>query len=233
MTEESKDESRTGMDRREAITLLAAGLALPVIEGARGQGGKGANTPGGEDTKALGSEVAQQAGGPRGTPWDPDLIRPKAEWPRLLTPPELATLTVLCDTIIPADERSPSAGSVGAPAYINEYVSAPYEAQQNALVRIRGGLAWLNTEAARRFGKRFEECEEAERHRICDDICYLPEAKPEFQAAARFFDQVRDLSATAFYTTQEGMRDLQYIGNVPLQRFDGPPPEVLRHLGLA
>jgi hypothetical protein len=29
------------------------------------------------------------------------------------------------------------------------------------------------------------------------------------------------------------MRDLQYVGNVALPKFAGPPPEVLKHLGLA
>jgi hypothetical protein len=28
------------------------------------------------------------------------------------------------------------------------------------------------------------------------------------------------------------MKDLQYLGNVPLTKFDGPPPEVLAHLKL-
>jgi hypothetical protein len=28
------------------------------------------------------------------------------------------------------------------------------------------------------------------------------------------------------------MRDLGYVGNVALARFDGPPPEVLRKVGL-
>src|SRR5438309_4486454 len=85
----------------------------------------------------------------------------------------------------------------------------------------------------RRFSRRFDQLVEAEQQQICDEICYLPKAKPELQAAAKFFDLIRDLCATGFYTTREGMKDLQYVGNVPLQRFDGPPAEVLRHLGLA
>ena len=68
---------------------------------------------------------------------------------------------------------------------------------------------------------------------ICDDICYGPDAAPEFQAASRFFDKVRDLTATAFYTTKVGMDDVGYVGNVPLPRWDPPPPEALRHVGLS
>lgn len=170
--------------------------------------------------------------GPRGTPTDPDLLHPRKNWPRKLSARELATLAALCDTIIPADDKSPAASTVGVPAYINEYVSAPYDGQMRDLIRVRGGLAWLNTESNERFGKQFVRLSAAERSQICDDICYLPRAKPEFQAAARFFDLIRDLTAVGFYTTDAGMRDLQYIGNVALPRWDGPPPEVLKHLGL-
>jgi hypothetical protein len=111
-------------------------------------------------------------------------------------------------------------------------VSAPYEGQMRDLVRVRGGLAWLNVESGKRFGKPFSRLTAPERTQICDDICYLPRAKPEFQSAARFFDLVRDLTAVGFYTTDAGMKDLQYIGNMALPRFDPPPRAVLKHLGL-
>ncbi len=73
---------------------------------------------------------------------------------------------------------------------------------------------------------------EAQKRRICEDICYVPKAKPGFQRAAEFFAKFRDLTASAFYTTAEGMKDLQYVGNVALTKFDGPPPEVLAYLKL-
>jgi gluconate 2-dehydrogenase gamma chain len=156
-----------------------------------------------------------------------------ANWPKLLTAAELVTLSALCDMIIPADDKSPSASSVGVPRYINEYVSAPYDWAERALVRVRGGLTWLDVESGRRFGKAFAAITVAQRTQICDDICYLPNAKPEFKAAARFFDQIRDLTASGFYTSDAGMKDIGYVGNVPLAKFDGPPPHVLKHLGLA
>jgi len=37
----------------------------------------------------------------------------------------------------------------------------------------------------------------------------------------------------AFYSSPQGMQDIQYLGNVPLTRFDGPPPEVLAYLKLS
>jgi len=42
----------------------------------------------------------------------------------------------------------------------------------------------------------------------------------------------RDLAAGGYYTTPEGMKDLSYTGNVALSAFAGPPPEVLKALGL-
>jgi len=225
------------MERRDALKVMAAAAGLPILDQLTA-GTLGAQaTPAAHPTATPAGQqpshpAAAPATGPRGTPSDPDLLHPKADWPRLLSASELATLSVLCDAIIPADEHSPSASTVGVPAYINQYVSAPYEGQQRDLIRIRGGLAWLNTESDRRFGRTFARLTAVERTQICDDICYLPKAKPEFQAAARFFDQVRDLTATGFYTTREGMADIKYVGNVALPKFEGPPPEVLRHIGL-
>ena len=212
--------------RREALGAIGAATGLPVLASSLA-----AQQP---QPQPINRPAVQfPVAGPRGTPTDPDLLHPKKDWPRKLSPAELAALTALVDTIIPADAKSPSASAVGVPAWINEYVSASYEGQMRDLIRVRGGLAWLNVEATRRFGRTFVRLTSAERNQICDDICYLPNAKPEFQSAARFFDLVRDLTAVGFYTTDAGMKDLQYIGNMALPRFTGPPPEVLKHLGLA
>lgn len=112
-------------------------------------------------------------------------------------------------------------------------MSAPYDGNREDLVLVRGGLMWLDVESGRRFGRPFAELATGEQHTICDDICHLERARPEHRAAARFFDRVRDLVATAFWTTEEGMADLGYRGNQPLARWDGPPREVLERLGLA
>jgi hypothetical protein len=155
-------------------------------------------------------------------------------WERTLTTDELESLAALCDVIIPADARSPSASSVGAHDFIDEWVSAPYEGTRSDAILIRGGLVWLDREATTRFGDgmRFRDLTLDRQHAICDDICHVERAAPGREGAARFFDRVRDLTATAFWTTTEGMQDLQYIGNVALARWDPPPPEVLRHIGV-
>ncbi len=242
MLDDARDETRDTthdlptppMDRREALKVIATAAAgATLVEGLAPLAAEAQQrAPGALGRRALPNAPAPPKAGPRGTATDPDLITPTANWPRLLSAVEMMTLAALCDMIIPADDKSPSASAVGAHRYINEYVSAPYDWAERALVRVRGGLVWLDVESQRRFTQRFVALTLAQRTQICDDICFLPKAKPEFQAAARFFDQIRDLTASGFYTTDAGMKDLQYIGNVPLAKFVGPPPEVLRHLGL-
>jgi gluconate 2-dehydrogenase gamma chain len=212
------------MNRRHALKVMAIAAAAPSL----------ATCAPGEEA-AIG-DLPAPTSNPKaaGTAWDPDLIAPTVPWERKLTDDELASLASLCDVIIPADERSPSASAVGAHDFIDEWVSAPYEGNERDLVVVRGGLIWLDREAAGRFGDgdRFRDLTLEQKHAICDDICWAENAAPGLESAARFFDRVRDLTSTAFWTTTEGMQDLQYVGNVPLPRWDPPPPEVLRHIGL-
>jgi hypothetical protein len=166
---------------------------------------------------------------------DPDLMRtykPGDIWPLTFTDEQRRAVTALCDVIIPADDKSPSAGSIGVPDFIDEWISAPYPGQQADRKQILDGLVWLDRESKKRFRKNFAGLTEEQQRTICDDICHTPKAKPEFQSAARFFAKFRNLTAGGFYTSPPGFKDVQYIGNIALATFDGPPPEVLAHLGL-
>ena len=166
---------------------------------------------------------------------DPVLNRaykPGDAWPLTLPPFMREATAALCDVIIPADGGAPSASAVGVTDFIDEWISAPYEAQRADRKTILEGLGWLETESKKRYSKFFVELSAAQKAAICDDICYLPKAKPEYREAAKFFATFRDLTAGGYYTTPAGMKDIRYVGNVALERFDGPPPEVLRKAGL-
>jgi hypothetical protein len=200
------------LTRREAVRrMLAAAATISLL-----------------DSRAFGESAPVPTIG-----LDPDLHKKIIPWDRLLTDAEMKTVTVLCDVIIPADDKSPSASAVGVPDFINEWVSAPYDLQVADRTLVREGLAWVDHEARARFGKTFADLDETERHAICDDICFAPKARPEHKKAARFFSKMRNLVAGGFYTTPEGWKDLGYIGNKPMLEFPGPPREVLEHLGLA
>jgi gluconate 2-dehydrogenase gamma chain len=212
------DNSSTNLKRRDALKLLAtAAVSIPVMSMA----GQAAAVT----AKTKGAELIYR-------PTDPVMLKPVVPWSMTLTQAELDDLAVLADIIIPADAQSPSAASLGAQHFINEWVSAPYPQQKADLVLVRGGLVWLNGEAKKRFGKAFAKLSAAEQRQICDDICFEPKAAANLKHGARFFAKVRDLTATAFYTTEPGMADIGYIGNKPMASFDGPSDEVLRKLKL-
>ena len=166
---------------------------------------------------------------------DPDLLKiykSNSLWPLTLSKPQRATAAVLCDVIIPKDENSPAASTVGVVDFIDEWISAPYEASQRDRPVIIEGLAWLDVESQRRFKKDFVSSSDAQRATICDQISGA-NAPAELAKAVAFFTRYRALTAGGFYTTPLGMKALNYVGNVALTKFDGPPPEVLKKLGLA
>ncbi len=158
--------------------------------------------------------------------------KPGEFWPLTFTAAQRRTAAALCAVIIPAEAEVPSAASLGVQDFIDEWISAPYPDQRGSRPVVLDGLAWIDAEARRRFQKDFADLDESQSSAICDDICHAPDAKPEFAAAAKFFSQFRDLTASGFYTTPTGMKDIGYVGNTPLPEFKGPPPEVLRKLGL-
>jgi Gluconate 2-dehydrogenase subunit 3 len=203
------------IDRRTAMKWVAVASTLPWLQ------------------RPVFGAAAPAAATGYGT--DPALnraYRPGDFWPLTLPPHMRAAAAALADVIIPADGGSPGASAVGVVDFIDEWISAPYEAQRADRKTVLEGIGWLETESKKRFGKFFVDLDAAQKAAICDDICYLPRAKPEFAQAAEFFATFRDLTAGGFYTTPVGMQDLGYVGNTPLARFDGPPPEVLRRVGL-
>ena len=221
----------TTLSRRGALKVIAAGTALGAVSSCAPDDAAESATDAAH--QALSGFDPLPAGNPlaAGTPSDPDLLAPVVPWEMALGDEELRLVAALADIIIPADERSPAASALGVPDYINEFVSAP--GHEEALIRLRGGLAWLNRQARQRFGAPdFTTLTEAQTHQICDPIRFAPDAPPELESQARFFDAFRDMVATGFWTTEEGMRDLGFVGNIPLPSFDGPPPEVLSALGL-
>jgi hypothetical protein len=154
-------------------------------------------------------------------------------WPLTLTEAQRRTVAALCDTIIPADTGSPAASAVGVHDFIDEWISAPYPDNTADRTVVLEGLAWIDGETQRRFGQSFAGAIQRQRNALCEDICHAPDAKPEFKEAARFFARFRQLALGGFYTTPQGMKDVGYIGNVPLASFDGPPAELIAKLGLA
>jgi gluconate 2-dehydrogenase gamma chain len=149
--------------------------------------------------------------------------------PQFFTPHEYATVVMLADIIIPKDERSGSASEAGAPQFI-DYIVGQQTERQTAL---RGGLAWLDTECRRRFDKSFIDCTDAQRSQVLDDVAWPAKARPEMSHGVRFFNTIRDLVATGFWSSKMGVEDLGYQGNTFVAEWTGAPEPVLKKLGVS
>jgi hypothetical protein len=162
---------------------------------------------------------------------DPDLMNPETPWPLTLSDAQRALVRICADIIIPADGASPRAGSVGVDAFVDEWISAPYAQQQDDRALLLSGLAWLDREAGRRFGKTFDAIEDAQRREVFDDIAFSERVKEGHGKQAEFFARLRGLIMSGFYTLPEGIADLGYLGNNPiLGPYPGPSAEALAHL---
>lgn len=162
---------------------------------------------------------------------DPDLLDPSSPWPLIMNQRELDLTAALGDMIIPEDEHSPSAAAVGAPDFINEWVSAPYENQHKDRILILSGLHWLDAESEARFRLGFVEAAAEQRELIADDIAFTGRIKTGYGEPARFFARFRSLISGGFYTTEDGLADLQYQGNTPIiGEYPGPTEDALEHL---
>jgi gluconate 2-dehydrogenase gamma chain len=161
--------------------------------------------------------------------------------PAFFTPHEMATITVLADIIIPKDEVSGSASEAKVPEFI-EFIVKDMPHHQTPM---RGGLRWLDIESFKRFDKAFNDLGHEQQIQIVDDIAY-PEieyqendktvkrgkVKPGMQQGVAFFSLMRDLTATGFYTSEMGVKDVGYVGNTPNQ-WNGVPADVLKQYNMA
>jgi hypothetical protein len=167
----------------------------------------------------------------RGIGTDPNLLKKEIPWPLLLNEAEKRAVAAFADVLIPADEHGPAASKVGVTEFIDEWVSAPYEQQERDRAIIRKGLAWLDAESKMRFGKVFADAAPAQQTALVDDI--VKSGTAAHKKGFVFFKRFRDRAAGGYYSTPEGWKAIGYVGNTPMAEYPGPPPEVLKHLGLA
>ena len=168
------------MDRRDAIKWMMTAVATGALL----------------ERDAFGATATQAAKANTGVGYgtDPDILKvykPGDVWPLTLTETQRATAAALCDVIIPADANGPGAAAVRVHEFIDEWVSAPYPGHSDDKRLVVEGLAWLDAESQKRFQNDFVNLIARQKNAICDDICYAPNAKPEFQQAAQFFRRYR------------------------------------------
>lgn len=141
---------------------------------------------------------------------------------------EMKTISVLSDIIIPGDDESVSATEAGVPDFI-EFIVKDIPSHQ---LPLRGGIMWLNRESNNRYGSNFDECAKEEQLMLIDDIAYPKKSGGNFSQGSLFFNRIKNLIVTGYFTSKPGIEYLGYVGNQP-NVWDGVPEHVLEKHGLA
>jgi gluconate 2-dehydrogenase gamma chain len=207
------------MDRRKSLKVLALTFTSGVLLDACKPGDKKEtlNSAAAGNPEVTIDRMAEEAE-----------IDKKLKADQFFTQHEMATIAVLSDIIIPADEVSGSATDAKVPDFIEFIVKD----KPDFKTPMRGGLRWLDVQCTKRFGKAFKDSTAQQQIALVDAIAYPEKAAPEMKQGVAFFNLMRNLTATGFYTSEIGIKDVGYMGNKPNQ-WNGVPDAVLQQYGLA
>lgn len=206
------------MDRRDSLkALIVGGISTTVLLDACKQ-----------PAKETAKDAAKIPAQPDRMEEEKEVYKKLTEMPDFFTGHEMATITILGDIIIPKDEVSGSASDAKVPDFIEFIVKDMPEHQ----VPMRGGLRWLDMQCLTRFDKSFKDCSHTQQMEMVDEIAWPKKAKPEMHQGVSFFNLMRNLTATGFYTSEIGGKDVGYMGNRPNQ-WNGVPDDVLKQYNLA
>ena len=143
--------------------------------------------------------------------------------PQFFKPNEFQTVEVLTEMIIPADDK-PGAKEARVADYVDFVVFAASEFRPSLQRDWSEGLAWLDQESVRRYGKPFREIATADRERLMMDMS-LPERDSTASAehpGFNFYKLVKEMTVEGFYTSRVGLIDvLEYQGLTYLSEFPG------------
>ena len=140
--------------------------------------------------------------------------------PKAFTGHEYTTLLRLAQLIVPADDVSPSALESGAGEFIDLLCSNNLELSAT----YTGGMAWLDNQMQRRYGADFLNAKPEQQTARLDLIAYRKNAlsSPELGPGIQFFDWARMMVVDAFYTSRAGVKDVGYMGNKGMAKFEIP-----------
>ena len=212
------------MDRRKSIKALLVGTVSTglLVEACNPEDKKGtaADKPASAGQAAAGNGINRMK--------EESAEEKEVQSKTFFTPDEMTAITILGDIIIPKDEISGSASEAGVPAFIEFIVKDMPEHQ----IPLRGGLRWMDIQCLKQYDKGFKDCSHDQQIALVEAIAWPEKAKPEMAPGVAFFNLMRNLTASGFYTSQIGVKDMGYVGNVPNQ-WNGVPADVLHQYGLS
>jgi gluconate 2-dehydrogenase gamma chain len=133
------------------------------------------------------------------------------------------TVRVLCDLIIPADERSGSATQAGVPEFIDDWLDFRTNEDGSDLfaAQVLGGIMWVDQESTHLFGKDFAGASLDQQRQILDRVAWPARAAAADRRWVGWFNRFRDLTVSGFFSSKMGVADLPYLGNKAVAEWRG------------
>jgi hypothetical protein len=141
--------------------------------------------------------------------------------PQFFKPDAFKTVELLTEMIIPMDDQ-PGAKEARVAEYIDFVVFSAAEFVPTMQTEWTDGLAWLDRESQKRFGKTFTAAAEADRVKLLTEM-----SAPERDASVHhdgfaFFRLAKEMTVEGFYTSKIGLIDvLNYQGMNYMADFPG------------
>ena len=140
--------------------------------------------------------------------------------PGSFTAHEFSTLERLTDLIVPTENGRPGAVAAGAAAWIDTISS-----ENDKLKGIyKSGFGWLDAAMKGRGAVDFVSASADRQTALLDAIAFRRNAadNPELAPGIEFFSWVRRMTVDAFYTSEIGIKDIDYRGNRPMASYPEP-----------
>ena len=206
------------MNRRENLKLLftgslGAGLLMTGCD---------------PEDSSIAHEPVLTGGTPGGRTEEEKIRDAKLLADQFFTNDERKKLDTLIDIIMPADNESPAATELK----VTDFMDFMMLDQPNYQTPMRGGLMWLDFEADEKFGKPFNELSKDQVLEIVELVAWPDKADPAYEGGVKWFNLLRNLTCTGYFTTEAGWKYMGYKGNQP-NVWDGVPEEVLNKHGLS
>jgi gluconate 2-dehydrogenase gamma chain len=134
-------------------------------------------------------------------------IKPAVYQPRFFTTPEYAMIERLTDAIIPTDD-TPGAREAGVSEFIDLMVSRDPDLQR----KFRAGLNWLNAHSQKASGEGFLSLKTDRQNSLLESLAYKNKFRPGAERGREFFGLVREYTVMGFYTSEIGLKELDFPG---------------------
>ncbi len=204
----TQGQDSTGVSRRDLFNIIGTVPAMAIATA----GVAAAETPAAHSHMATTAQQAAPTGPYKRKTFDDHQWR---------------TVRVLCDLIIPADDRSGSATQAGVPEFLDDWIAfrTKEDENQNLQAEIFGGLMWLDRQSRALAQKDFADAS-PEQKQILDRVAYPERAAKEDHAWVMFFNSFRNLTVSGFFSSKMGVADLPYLGNTTVAHWQGCDPKV-------